>query len=73
MRSHAYIVALGLALCSPVTQGYEEPTHQTITEAAVGRSVLQASPGVLQDLELEPKFNVPEYGWRAQNGSAIIH
>jgi hypothetical protein len=52
MRSPAYIAALGLVLCSPVTLAYLEPTHRVITESAFDRSVLQTTPTVLQDMGL---------------------
>src|SRR2546428_10756482 len=59
MRSPAYIAALGLALCSPVSQGYKEPTHRIITETAVSRSVLQMSPAALQDMGLSLSSTFP--------------
>src|SRR5205823_724665 len=52
MRLRACL-AVGLALCSPVVQGYEVATHQTLTQAAVSRSVLLLNPAVLQDMGLD--------------------
>src|SRR5882672_1771811 len=59
MRSPVYIAALALVLCSPVAQGYLEPTHQLITGAAVSRSVLQTNPAVLQDMGLSLSSTFP--------------
>jgi probable HAF family extracellular repeat protein len=59
MRLPAYAAALGLALLSQVTQGYEEETHRTITGVAVARSALNLSPVTLQNMGLDLSSQFP--------------
>jgi len=59
MHLRTYLTGVGLVFWSLVAHSYKEEAHQTLTQAAVSRSVLQLNPAVLQDLGLKPNSEFP--------------
>jgi hypothetical protein len=58
MRVRAYLTALAIIFCGSA-HGYDVETHEVLTQAAARGSILQLSPGVLDDLGLTPTQEFP--------------